>query len=443
MNTPIADFVKNYSQSNISRMHMPGHKGKNFIGAEKYDITEIDGADVLSSADGIIKQSEDNATNLFGSAHTFYITQGSTTAIYSMLALVTRGKTKPLIVAARNVHKAFINGCALLDIDVSWINDDNSFSIIECIINDNNVENAILNCQNKPCAVYVTSPDYLGNILDIKGISHICNKYDIPLIVDNAHGAYLKFTDKSLHPIDLGATMCCDSAHKTLPVLTGGAYLHISENAPKKFLQNARDTINTFCSTSPSYLIMQSLDVCNKYLHNSFKTELAQCINKVNKLKQSIIQKGFNVLDGEPLKIVIDCNDAGYYGSEIAEIFRNNMIEPEFYDDTYLVLMVTPQNSDIDYNRIETAICGIPIKMSIEKSKIKLSVPKQVMSIRNAVFGDCETIDTEKALGRICASPTVSCPPAVPIAISGEEITQDVANMLKHYGINKIKVIKK
>lgn len=83
--------------------------------------------------------------------------------------------------------------------------------------------------KRKPAAVYITSPDYLGNLADIGGMSDVCRKYGVLLIVDNAHGAYLHFLPKPEHPLDLGAEMCCDSAHKTLPVLTGGAYLHISQ----------------------------------------------------------------------------------------------------------------------------------------------------------------------------------------------------------------------
>jgi arginine/lysine/ornithine decarboxylase len=122
----------------------------------------------------------------------------------------------------------------------------------------------------KPCAVYVTSPDYLGNQQDLAGLSAVCAARGIPLLVDNAHGAYLHFLPQPAHPLDLGATACCDSAHKTLPVLTGGAYLHIAKNAPERYARDAKRAMALFGSTSPSYLILQSLDRANAYLAGGY-----------------------------------------------------------------------------------------------------------------------------------------------------------------------------
>ena len=237
MKTPISDFVKKYARNGFSRFHMPGHKGKKILGCEKIDITEIDGADVLSTAAGIIGESENNASSLFKTAHTFYTTEGSSTAICAMLAL-SGGKK---ILAARNIHKAFIHACALLDYDVEWLMPQTPENILSCEISGKLVEAKLASMPEKPSAVYITSPDYLGNIQDIPGIADVCKKHNIPLLVDNAHGAYLGFLKKSLHPIHLGATVCCDSAHKTLPVLTGGAYLHIAGESD--FLQNARQNM--------------------------------------------------------------------------------------------------------------------------------------------------------------------------------------------------------
>ena len=326
MNTPIYDFVKKYSLSDATRFHMPGHKGKDMLGCEALDITEIGGADCLYSADGVILESENNATALFGTAHSFYSAEGSTLAIKAMLTLVTeeaRAKgERPLVIAARNAHKAFISACALLDIDVLWIFPDSSEHICECRIDVKALDKMIENSSRQPSAVYITTPDYLGNICDVKEISCVCKKHGIALCVDNAHGAYLKFLTPSLHPIDLGADICCDSAHKTLPVLTGGAYLHVSQDA-KKHLERARDYLSLFASTSPSYLILQSLDLCNKYLAETYKSELSEFVEKLDKLKAEITSIGFSLCFAEPLKIVIDANASGYTGTELAILLRD------------------------------------------------------------------------------------------------------------------------
>ena len=266
MRTPIVDFVKAYADADVSRFHMPGHKGRAMLGCEPYDITEIKGADVLSDADGVIAESEAYASALFG-ARSFYSTEGSTLCIKTMLALVaseSKRQTRPLILAARNVHKAFVYACALLDLRVEWLDPATPAHLCACPITARDVEKALDAMQEKPAAVYLTSPDYLGNLADVEGIAKVCRARSIPLLIDNAHGAYLRFLEPSQHPISLGATMCCDSAHKTLPVLTGGAYLHLSPDAPFD-AQTVRRRMALFASTSPSYLILQSLDLCNRY----------------------------------------------------------------------------------------------------------------------------------------------------------------------------------
>ena len=440
MKTPVVDYVKEYISKDISRFHMPGHKGVNKLGFESYDITEIKGADDLSCPEGIIRESEENATSLFGTAHSFYITGGSTVAIYAMLALV---KNDGVILAARNVHKAFVHGCALLDLDVRWIFPKDFSSVLECRITAEDVEAAISNAKEKISAVYVTSPDYLGNIQDIKGISKVCRKYDIPLLVDNAHGAYLKFLEKSIHPIDLGATLCCDSAHKTLPVLTGGAYLHVAKEANEGFMKNARSKISLFSSTSPSYLILQSLDACNSYIDDGFKEELTECIKITDEVCEYIKEKGFDVLHDEPLKITINTKKSGYTGFCLAEILREGLIEPEFADEDFLVLMITPQNREKDFWRLKRVFSELANKKQRKSKTLNMTMPERAISIREAVFSENEIITTQSAVGRICGDVTVSCPPAVPVIVSGEVITKEVVQMLKYYGTDKIQVVKK
>ena len=224
MNTPIVDFVRDYEKKNMMRMHMPGHKGVNILGCESMDITEIQGADSLYEAEGIIAESEANATELFGTAKTLYSTEGSSQCIRAMMYLAvnaSRKEKKPFVLAARNVHKAFLYAAALVDFDVKWLWPEEMHSLCSCKVTPEMVEKELSSQEELPAAVYLTSPDYLGGCADIQGIAKVCHKYGTILAVDNAHGAYLHFLERAVHPIDLGADICCDSAHKTLPVLTG------------------------------------------------------------------------------------------------------------------------------------------------------------------------------------------------------------------------------
>ncbi len=432
MTTPIADFIDNYIKSEMSRLHMPGHKGSAF----SEDITEVKGADSLYEAEGIIKQSEQNTTEIFGSKHTFYSTEGSSQCIKAMLMLACVNREnradRPLVLAARNVHKAFIHAAALIDFDVKWLLPEKSGSICECIITAEQLKSALNELENKPCAVYITSPDYLGNIADISSISEVCKEFEIPLLVDNAHGAYLKFTGE--HPIDLGADICCDSAHKTLPVLTGGAYLHINN---ERFLANVKETLAAFGSTSPSYLILSSLDKANRYMAENFKFDLENCIKKVANLKVYITDKS-----DEKLKITIDANRLGSTGLELAELMRKNNIECEYADEQFTVLMFSPFNTDEDFERVEKVLKSLkPCKCNIDFIS---SVPiNQVTTIREAYFSPQEKIEIELSENRICGFSTVSCPPAIPIALPGEKITKEHIMLFKKYNIKTIKVIAK
>lgn len=439
MKTPIVDFVREYARQGWSRFHMPGHKGRSFLGIEARDITEITGADVLSDATGIIEKSEEIASSIFSSAHSYYVTQGSTTAICAMLAMLP---SKSTVLAARNVHRSFVHACALLDLNVKWLMPQGAFSLLKCPITAELVEETLQKEPTLPSAVYLTSPDYLGNLQDVAGIAAVCKKHHIPLFVDNAHGAYLKFLDPSMHPLDLGATVCCDSAHKTLPVLTGGAYLHIAKDAPQEYLCCAREKLALFSSTSPSYLVLQSLDFCNRYLYTRFPQELAHCIRFVEDLKTFLSEKGFYVLPSEPLKIAIDIGASLCTAETLVRALRAHRVEPEFWDKDYLVLMVTPQNTQKDFNRLKRAFCAVERRCIKQSSPRSLPTPVYACSIREALLAEGEEVPTAEALGRICAAPTVSCPPAVPIAVSGEVITKELVDLFLYYGIAKIKVVK-
>ena len=443
MKTPIYDFLQKYADSNIMRLHMPGHKGKMFCDPlatiYPYDITEIKGADSLFEANGIIKESEENASKLFNTIQTVYSTQGSTLCIQTMLVLAA--KPRSTVIAARNAHKAFLNTCVLLDLDVSWIY-PKSADCEETIVSYNytveDIEKAILAAENPSC-VYITSPDYYGRMADISAISVLCRKYNMPLLVDNAHGAHLAFLEESQHPIALGADMCCDSAHKMLPVLTGGAYLHIGN---ERFSHNIKDTMSLFSSTSPSYLTMCSLDLCNNYLESEVKNHLSDAISCLNSVKERLSEV-YNFVDSEPLRMTISTRPNGLTGYELAKILRIHRIECEYADDGYVVLLFSPLNSYEEFEMVYTVLSKIKTsKLKLETKHFELPKPQIVMSIRAASLAENEEIPVDESLGRICGKTKVTCPPGIAIVASGEKIDVNCINILKKYSIFKINVVK-
>ena len=444
MTTPIVDFVKKYIETGTIRAHMPGHKGTPMLGFEPLDLTEIGGADDLFDADGIIRESEMNAGRLFG-ARTFYSTEGSSLCVRAMLylaALYSRelGR-KPVIAAGRNAHKSFLTGAALLEIYIIWIYPHEQESYLSCTPTAEEVER-LFHGSDAPTAVFLTSPDYLGSrVAELREIAEVCHKHGALLLVDNAHGAYLKFLPESQHPMDLGADMCCDSAHKTLPVITGGAYLHISHNAPVCLKENARYALGMFGSSSPSYLILQSLDLANRYLE-SYPERLAEFIEKVDGLKRRLMKHGYSLSGDEPLKVTICAKKYGYTVSELHDKIRRQNIEAEFADPDFLVLMLTPENGGETIGILERAFLNIPKKPEITVKPPFFTPPTRKLSIREACFAPWETVGTDCAVGRTLAGINIACPPAVPVVVSGEVIDDAAAECLRYYGVEKVRCAK-
>lgn len=443
MKTPICDFVKSYCGSNCTRLHMPGHKGSGVLGIEHLDITEIAGADSLYEASGIIAESEQNASELFGSK-TYYSTEGSSQCIRAMLYLVMlrakKENVRPLILATRNAHKTFHSAVALLDLDVEWICGDEK-SYLTCNLSASSLAEHLDAMDKKPTALYVTSPDYLGNILDIRAISEVCRERGVLLLVDNAHGAYLRFLPRSLHPIDLGADMCCDSAHKTLPVLTGGAYLHLGKTVAEDLAPFVKDAMLLFGSTSPSYLILQSLDAANAYLEEYGMT-LEAYLPLVEALKMRLTDQGLRVCGSEPLKITIAPKSYGYTGTIFAKMLEEKGIVCEFADPDFIVFMLTPEIGANGLEKLEAALTSIEKREAITTCPPSFSEKRRAVSIRKALTSPFEVVDIENCLGRIVAASSVACPPAVPIVISGEVIDEGAIDCFKYYGIDSCKVIK-
>lgn len=415
---------------------MPGHKGRGILGCESLDITEIRGADDLYHPEGILARSEENASRLFG-CRTVYSAEGSSLAIRAMLYLAyTRSGCKGRCLAGRNAHKSFLHTAVLLDFPISWLWAGDSY--LSCPVTAETVEAAILEEKEKPFAVYLTSPDYLGNLAPVGEIASVCHRYGVPLLVDNAHGAYLKFLPWSLHPMDLGADLCSDSAHKTLPVLTGGAYLHMTSDYTA---EEAKAAMALFGSTSPSWLILQSLDGANPAMER-LPGDIAALAPHIAALKGALLAHGFALVGAEPLKITVHAAKFGYSGEEMAEILERHGIFCEFADRDFLVFMLTPRNTPEELDRLRAALCALPRGVRQEEPPIALARPKAACTPRQAAFAPRETIPVENSLGRILALANVSCPPAVPIVMCGEEIDEAAREALRRCGVEEVAVIK-
>ena len=438
MNTPVADFVQRYAKAGTARLHMPGHKGRCFLGCEPWDITEIHGADALYEAEGILAESEANAAALFGSQRTCYSTGGSSQCIRAMLYLAVAASGSHTVVAARNVHRAFVSAAALLDLEIRWLWPEESRSLCGCPISPAQLEETLHSLPEPPAAVYLTSPDYLGGMAEIPTLAQVCHQHGTLLLVDNAHGAYLRFLQPSLHPLDLGADLCCDSAHKTLPVLTGGAYLHLSPTAPAQLAPLAKSALGLFGSTSPSYLTLASLDLCNRYLAEGYPQRLAEAVERLAELRERLTAAGWRVEPSDPLRVTVAA-PRGVTGQELAGQLRRQGAECEYADRDFLVLMATPENTPEELAQAAAALGQCPGEAN--PPQLPLARGERACSIRQAAFAPRETVDAAHSLGRVCGLPTVGCPPAIPIAVSGERITPEALALFAYYGIEQVEVL--
>ncbi|EWM54745.1 aminotransferase class V-fold PLP-dependent enzyme [Ruminococcus flavefaciens] len=442
MDTPIYDFLRQYAGLDILRAHMPGHKGGSpaagLAEAFRLDITEISGADSLFEADGIIADSERNTASLYGSAGSAFSAGGSTLCIQAMLAVMKQEGRR--VIAARNVHRAFLNAAALLGLDVQWLLPRYSSGILsgELLLSD--AEEALA-ASDKPACLYITSPDYTGRLADVAALAELCRRYRARLLVDNAHGAHLAFMPRNIHPVALGADLCCDSAHKMLPALTGAAVLHTSREEYAPVLKQA---MSIFGSTSPSYLIMASLDLCNRYIAENIRSDIAATLPRLAELKNSFDGR-LLFAEGDPFHITVRAAESGFCGKELAQLLRQNGVECEYADDELVILLMSPFSAAGDFGRLRAALeSAVSGASRYDKSRpaFRLKLPKMACAIREAAFAPAEEIAVEKAEGRICASVKVPCPPAVPIAVSGEVIDRNCIEIFRAYGIKTVLVLK-
>lgn len=439
MSKSLFDFLKQYKKANPVRCHTPGHSGKAAVLSPfktilGYDITEIDGADSLYDSTGIIKNCETKSAEIFECEASLISAGGCSLAIQTMLSLCVKANQK--IAIARNSHRCAISTLALINACPVWIYPQGDLPISK-----QDVE-AVLEKNPDVCAVYLTSPDYCGRLCDIAEIAQLCKDKNIPLLVDNAHGSHLKFLPQNLDPLKLGATMATYSLHKTLPVLTGGALLNIAE---KKYMPDAKRMMAIFGSTSPSYLIMASIDLCLDWLKTKGCSAFSKAQSQVEKLKSLARFRGFLCESdlSDATRLTLDLSNFTQSGCVAAQYFIEHKIIPDFYDSRFVVFILTPQLTNRDYRKIAKALKNIRLtKSTSKKETTPLPTCKTVLSPRAALLAEQEDILLEDCPGRICADILCPCPPGIPVVVPGEEINDLSINYLRQNGFSKIKVVK-
>ena len=423
----LSRFLRSNMVNDRHRFCMPGHSGNSFLNdiiSAKNDITEMFGADNLYFSNGIIKSVEDKISRLYG-CRSYVCAGGTTLSIQAVVWLLKHKK----FVAFRGAHISFYNVCAVLGIDPILIGTTRTVSVSE-------IEEGLLKA-GKGSVLFITSPNYYGEVLDIVGIKNICKKNEAVLVVDGAHGAHLNFTNDMKHPIRLGADICCDSFHKTLPALTGAAVIHVNNEQFNKNVVKA--SLAIFGSTSPSYIILDSLGLCADWLAEfGFKS-----FKKLENIKNDIIKNSkLKFLKTDPAKLTLCCSNIKIGAFEVVKILREHNIEPEFYNAEYICFILTPFLSEASFFALKEALKKLEQFLFCGTKKIyeKMEYVK-VLSFKEALYCEKQLVVVEKAKGRVCGNPIFSEIPGVPLLAYGEKITEKVVEKLKERKTEKIDVI--
>jgi len=411
--------LEKYAQNTLRRFHMPGHGGAikdGFLSAvSAYDVTELNETDNLSCPEGVIKEAENLASQKFGSGATLFSCGGATLCLQAAIFTALKRRPQARVFCHRRVHKSVLNAFYLMGVQPKWITDyEGDFSDCDILV--------------------FTYTDYYGNIVPYERICEISRKYGIITVADNSHGAHLAFMNKGmLHPVKQDIDFSVDSLHKTLPVLTGGACLNIKD---RDDYDTCRYAMTVFGSTSPSYLIMASVDRALSEVDECIFENTAQVIRGIEKRLGRYFIHDSDSLHRDPLRIVLRCENPG----ELYNLLYKKGIKCEFYDACGVVL-IPPYGADEQYfEPLVKALEEYDGGIYFPTQRIKYKIPAVKLSIREALTAPGREITLEEANGKISAREYSLYPPGIPVIVPGEVFDDDIISCLKN-SLNKVQIL--
>lgn len=442
--------LEEYYNEDYLPMHMPGHKRNIKLLGEKLpykiDITEIDGFDDLHHANGIIKNIEDKAKRIYGSKRSFILVNGSTCGILAGIRSVANFGDKVLV--ARNCHKSVYNAIEINGLNPVYLLPKIGEDGIDRNIDSKQVEEALKENSDIKLVI-LTSPTYEGVISDVFSIVLIAHKYNVPVLIDEAHGAHLRFMENicDKEALNSGADIVIQSLHKTLPALTGTALLHIQGDLVKE--ENVSRELAIFETSSPSYILMSSIEECldiieskGKELFEEYQNNLKYFYNETKNLKNIKILG--NEIENKDYydfgKIVIKTNKTNITGKELSDILRKEYkIELEMSSINYALAMTSICDSKENFTRLLDALKDIDNKLEKEnKNKeelnIKLQLPKKELSTLEAIKNDnSEYKNYNELKGRISKEYIWVYPPGIPLITPGEVINKELIEKIEDF----------
>lgn len=451
--TPLFTAMKEYHKKNVTHFDVPGHKKSNIINEfTSYfgdTIMQIDAnsskpLDNLSNPIGVIKEAEDLTAELFHSSSAFFLVNGTTSGIQAMIMAVCNPGEK--IILPRNVHRSAINGLILADAIPVYIepviNDELGISFN---VDINNVKEVIINNPDAK-AVLITNPTYYGFATDLKEIVQFAHSYNMLVLVDEAHGTHLQFSDEfPMSAMEANADMSAISLHKTGGSLTQSSVLLLNDNKINK--NHIKTILNIMQTTSASYLLMSSLDVARKYMaingKNEFKRVLAlsrYARDKINQIKglssfakELVGQR--SVCSFDETKLSIKVNELGLTGLQVYDILRDEYnIQMEFGDSYHTLAVVSLGDTKENIDKLIAALEDIANKYKnnpLILNKIALHNPQVIVSPRDAFYSHKKQKKLEECDGDVSAEFIMAYPPGIPIVTPGEMISKEIIEYIQ------------
>lgn len=457
MKTPVFDALNKLMEENSVFFHMPGHKGKNtLINWGDYipfiDTTETEGMDNLLDPRGIIQESQELAAKVFGAKYTQYAVNGSTGSIYIALATITKPGDKVLV--QRNCHKAVYNAMILNRLNPVYMypNYNEEYHVMTGL--DPKEIDEILSEDDEIKVVVITYPNYYGVCSDLETIANIVHKHNRILMVDEAHGPHMTFSERLPKPaLACGADIVIHSTHKTMASFTQTSMIHVGTD--RVDLNKLRDRFQLYTTTSPSYLFTASNEIATAYMDTEeakkkLEWNIDKCeetIKRLNSIARVFVFTGDEndktIFAKDNTKILFRID--GMKGSQVKkQLYAKYNIRLEMTDYYYALALTSLMNEEEDYERLIAAVEDLaktgPYE-DITPVSIKMPTPEVIMPIYEAYHSSKKQVELKYSIGKISATSIIPYPPGVPLVVPGEEITQELYDQITFLMENGIEIV--
>ena len=426
-------IIDQYLKENYYPFHMPGHKRSLLLNKDlgySRDFTEIDGLDNLNDPKEVFVEMERKIANIYSVKEAIISTNGSTAGILASIRAISKNNKNILI--QRSSHKAVYNACLINNLSVDYIDviTNEIGAIVD--ISYENLDNKLR--KNSYGALVITSPSYEGYILDLEKIFQICQNYGTKLIVDMAHGSHLFLTGQYKNTFDLAIT----SFHKNLQALTPGASVLIND---EELIKDVRDSMAIFQTSSPSYLILQSIDeiINNIDKIGSLNENLETNLDKIYKTELNNLELIDNK-NKDRSKILISTKNTSINGKVLQELLKDEKIEIEMSYPSYALLIATIFDTNEAFDILTKALKKIDTNLTIQKNSFDFTykLPEKVYEIYQADIMAKKEYDLSNSVGKVCGEFIYAYPPGIPILAPGELISVDILNNINSLLANNI-----